>query len=177
MENTVNINMEDFVDITFEAVEKDLENLQDPINEGLKLIKNKLKDILLKDDKNLYEEVIDKLDKTYNSIYEITGKGPGVDKIKEVRDNIVKQVNSFKEKHESTGKAMDFIGDLIRHLAMIILGVTKFVIDTTCVVGLCVARVLARTTNVIIEENIVMVKAVGKSFNKNILSIFRKKQK
>ena len=161
------------IEATFEQVEAELKEIANDIETAQKSLSDReLKEIFTSKDGDAYKILLAKLDDSYESTKSFLGDCAVVKEIAKRNDAVKNKVNEFLSKHGNAEKVVAIIGGLIRKIAASLLGLAKFTFETVTLLATMVLRI----GFVIGEEVIDTTVAIGGSFNKNVLGLFRRKK-
>lgn len=163
--------VEEVVNATFEQVEAELKEAQESVEDALRLVpEGTIKEIIKAKDHEAYKVMLDGFNETLDRLRKYAGN-TGAFKTMESKFAEAKiKVDTFLDKHGKTEKVLSILGQLIRKIAAVILGLAKFAVDTVAILATMVLRVSVAVAEEVVDSS----KAIGSSFNKNIFGLFRK---
>ena len=163
--------VEEVVNATFEQVEAELKEAQESVEDALRLVpEGTIKEIIKAKDHEAYKVMLDGFNETLDRLRKYAGN-TGAFKTMESKFAEAKvKVDAFLDKHGKTEKVLSILGQLIRKIAAVILGLAKFAVDTVAILATMVLRVSVAVAEEVVDSS----KAIGSSFNKNIFGLFRK---
>ena len=170
-EKKMNEKVEEVVNMTFEQVEEELKEAQESVEDALRLVpEGTIKKIIKAKDHEAYKVMLDGFNESLDRLRKYAGN-TGAFKTMESKFAEAKvKVDTFLDKHGKTEKVLSIIGQLIRKIAAVILGLAKFAADTVAILATMVLRVSVAVAEEVVDSS----KAIGSSFNKNIFGLFRK---
>lgn len=171
LKGNVEEKVEEVVNITFEQVEEELKEAQESVEDALRLVpEGTIKKIIKSKDHEAYKVMLDGFNETLDRLRKYASN-TGAFKTMESKFAEAKvKVDTFLDKHGKTEKVLSILGQLIRKIAAVILGLAKFAVDTVAILATMVLRVSVAVAEEVVDSS----KAIGSSFNKNIFGLFRK---
>lgn len=171
--NEMKEELNTIVDTTFEEVEAELKAMAESIESAQKSLSDKeLKEIFKSKDGDAYKILLAKIEKSYESTKSLLGDCAVVKEIAKRNDDLKNKVNEFLAKHGNTEKVIAIIGGLIKKIAACLLGLAKFTFETITLLATMVLRVGFVITEEVIDTSV----AIGSSFNRNVLGLFKRKK-
>ena len=163
--------VEEFVNTTFEQVEEELKEAQASIEDALRLVpEGTIKKILKAKDHEAYKVMLDGFNETLDRLRKYASHTAAFKTMESKFAEAKVKVDTFLAKHGKTEKVLSILGQLIRKIAAVILGLAKFAVDTVAILATMVLRVSVAVAEEVVDSS----KAIGSSFNKNVFSLFRK---
>ena len=163
--------VEEFVNSTFEQVEEELKEVQASIEDALRLAsEGTIKKIFKAKDHEAYKVMLDGFNETLDGLREYASHTAAFKTIESKFAEAKVKADTFLAKHGKTEKVLSILGQLIRKIAAVILGLAKFAVDTIAILATMVLRVGVAVAEEVVDSS----KAIGSSFNKNIFGLFRK---
>lgn len=163
--------VKEVVDMTFEQVEAELKETQASVEEAQRLLpKGTIKKIFQAKDHEAYKVMLDGFNESLNRLIKYASNTAAFKTIESKFAEAKVKADAFLAKHGKTEKVLSILGQLIRKIAAVILGLAKFAVDTIAILATMVLRVGVAVTEEVVDTS----KAIGSSFNKNILGLFRK---
>lgn len=170
--NTMN-NMEEELTMNKETVITEVEVVE--VEEAVKELtsgigKEELKAIFLGDEKEAYKKLILAKDNSFDRMVRLGVDSKVISSITNKSNDMKAKINAFLEKHSNAEKAYRVLVVVIKKVIAIMLGITTFVAESALILASMVVRVAIHVA----EEGTEAGKAIGTSFNKNIIGLFRK---
>lgn len=163
--------VEEFVNSTFEQVEEELKEVQASVEGALRFVpEGTIKKIFKAKDHEAYKVMLDGFNKTLEGLREYASHTAAFKTIESKFAEAKVKADTFLAKHGKTEKVLSILGQLIRKIAAVILGLAKFAVDTIAILATMVLRIGVAVAEEVVDSS----KAIGGSFNKNIFGLFRK---
>lgn len=169
--NKTKEKVKEVVDMTFEQVEAELKETQASVEEAQRLLpKGTIKKIFQAKDHEAYKVMLDGFNESLDRLRKYASNTAAFKTIESKFAEAKVKADAFLAKHGKTEKVLSILGQLIRKIAAVILGLAKFAVDTIAILTTMVLRVGVAVAEEVVDSS----KAIGSSFNKNILGLFRK---
>ena len=163
--------VEEFVNTTFEQVEEELKEAQVSIEDALRLVpEGTIKKILKAKDHEAYKVMLDGFNESLDRLRKYASHTAAFKTMESKFAEAKVKVDTFLAKHGKTEKVLSILGQLIRKIAAVILGLAKFAVDSVAILATMVLRVSVAVAEEVVDSS----KAIGSSFNKNVFSLLRK---
>lgn len=163
--------VEEFVNSTFEQVEEELKEVQASVEDALRLVPERIiKKIFKAKDHEAYKVMLDGFNESLEGLREYASHTAAFKTIESKFAEAKVKADTFLAKHGKTEKVLSILGQLIRKIAAVILGLAKFAVDTIAILATMVLRIGVAVAEEVVDSS----KAIGGSFNKNIFGLFRK---
>ena len=170
-EKKMNEKVKEVVDMAFEQVEAELKETQASVEEAQRLLpEGTIKKIFQAKDHEAYKVMLDGFNESIDRLRKYASNTAAFKTMESKFAEAKVKADAFLAKHGKTEKVLSILGQLIRKIAAVILGLAKFAVDTIAILTTMVLRVGVAVAEEVVDTS----KAIGSSFNKNIFGLFRK---